>query len=82
MRAPVNAERVRRFMRELAVDSRAAGRVYLTGGAVGRAAALARQYGRYRHQELFDAIEGETYRYPAVDAPSFRRAVESTVKLQ
>lgn len=32
--------------------------------------------------ELFEAIEGEIYRYPAVDASSFRRAVESTVKLQ
>lgn len=33
MREPVNADRLRRFMRELAVRSRASGRVYLTGGA-------------------------------------------------
>lgn len=33
MREPVDADRLRRFMRELAVRSRAAGRVYLTGGA-------------------------------------------------
>ncbi len=33
MREPVDAERLRRFMRELALRSRAAGRVYLTGGA-------------------------------------------------
>lgn len=33
MRAPVTADRLRRFMRELAVRSHASGRVYLTGGA-------------------------------------------------
>lgn len=33
MREPVDAERLRRFMRELALRSRATGRVYLTGGA-------------------------------------------------
>lgn len=33
MREPVNAERVGRFMRELATRSRGTGRVYLTGGA-------------------------------------------------
>lgn len=33
MREPVDAERLRRFMRELARRSRATGRVYLTGGA-------------------------------------------------
>lgn len=33
MREPVDADRVRRFMRELAIRSRASGRVYLTGGA-------------------------------------------------
>jgi hypothetical protein len=33
MRDPVDAEGVRRFMRELAVRSRATGRIYLTGGA-------------------------------------------------
>jgi hypothetical protein len=33
MRAPVDVERLRRFMRELAVRSGASGRVYLTGGA-------------------------------------------------
>jgi hypothetical protein len=33
MREAVDAVRVRAFMRELAKDSRAAGRVYLTGGA-------------------------------------------------
>lgn len=33
MREPVNADRLRRFMRELATRSRASGRVYLTGGA-------------------------------------------------
>src|SRR5688500_8215820 len=33
MREPVDAERLRRFMRELALRSRASGRVYLTGGA-------------------------------------------------
>lgn len=33
MREPVDADRLRRFMRELAVRSRANGRVYLTGGA-------------------------------------------------
>ncbi|HWQ00124.1 MAG TPA: DUF6036 family nucleotidyltransferase [Vicinamibacterales bacterium] len=27
--------------------------------------------------EYFAAIEGELYRYPAIDAPSFRRAVEA-----
>ena len=33
MREAVNAERLRRFMRELAARSQASGRVYLTGGA-------------------------------------------------
>lgn len=33
MREPVDAERLHRFMRELALRSRATGRVYLTGGA-------------------------------------------------
>lgn len=33
MREPVDASRLRRFMRELATRSRATGRVYLTGGA-------------------------------------------------
>ena len=33
MREPVNANRVERFMRELAAISRGSGRVYLTGGA-------------------------------------------------
>lgn len=33
MREPVNADRLRLFMRELAVRSRASGRVYITGGA-------------------------------------------------
>jgi hypothetical protein len=33
MREPVDAERLQRFMRELATRSRATGRVYLTGGA-------------------------------------------------
>ena len=33
MREPVNADRLRRFMRELATRSRAAGRIYFTGGA-------------------------------------------------
>jgi uncharacterized nucleotidyltransferase DUF6036 len=33
MREVVDAARVRGFMRELAIDSRAAGRVYITGGA-------------------------------------------------
>jgi hypothetical protein len=33
MRQPVTADRLHRFMRELAVRSRATGRVYLTGGA-------------------------------------------------
>lgn len=29
-----------------------------------------------RLSELFTAIEGQLYRYPAIDAPSFRQAVE------
>lgn len=33
MREPVDADRLHRFMRELAIRSRAVGRVYLTGGA-------------------------------------------------
>jgi hypothetical protein len=33
MREPVDADRLHRFMRELAVRSRASGRIYLTGGA-------------------------------------------------
>jgi hypothetical protein len=33
MREPVSVDRVREFMRQLARRSRAAGRVYLTGGA-------------------------------------------------
>jgi hypothetical protein len=33
MREPVTADRLRRFMRELALRSHATGRVYLTGGA-------------------------------------------------
>lgn len=32
--------------------------------------------------ELFQRIEPELYRYPAIDPPTFRRAVESFVRLQ
>jgi hypothetical protein len=34
---------------------------------------------RDRLRELFAEIEPELYRYPAIDPPSFRRRVESTV---
>lgn len=30
--------------------------------------------------ELFEEIEPELYRYPAIDPPSFRRAVEELVR--
>jgi hypothetical protein len=33
-----------------------------------------------RALEYFERIEPELYRFPAVDAPSFRRAVEATFK--
>jgi hypothetical protein len=32
-----------------------------------------------RLRELYDAIEPELYRYPALDGPSFRRAVEAAL---
>lgn len=32
--------------------------------------------------ELFDAIEPALYRFPAIDPPSFRRAVEAVVRGQ
>jgi len=32
-----------------------------------------------RLHALFEAIEPELYRYPAIDPPSFRRAVETTI---
>jgi non-ribosomal peptide synthetase component F len=32
--------------------------------------------------EYFDAIEGDLYRFPALDAASFRRAVEAAVRAQ
>jgi hypothetical protein len=32
--------------------------------------------------ELFTAIEPQLYRYPAIDAARFRKAVESAVALQ
>lgn len=35
-----------------------------------------------RLAELFTRIEPELYRYPAIDGPAFRRAVESTLRLQ
>ena len=174
MREPVNAERLHRFMRDLAARSRASGRVYLTGGASAvllawrsstvdvditvipdddrvlrvlpelkeslhinvelaspahfiptlpgweeRSPFIAREgtlsfhhYDFYsqclskierghrkdqnvvnamlssglvapqRHLALFERIEPELYRYPAIDAASFRRAVLSVVPLQ
>ena len=174
MRAPVDAARVLRFMRELAAESRATGRVYVTGGATAvllewrdstvdidikilpeddrvlrvipalkerlninvelaspadfiptlpgweeRSRFIAREEAlsfyhydfyaqclakiershrkdlvdvrmmlanglveRQRLMALFEAIEPELYRFPAVDAESFRRAVESTAHLQ
>lgn len=33
-----------------------------------------------RLQELFDGMVGELYRYPAIDPPTFRAAVERTVE--
>ena len=33
----------------------------------------------HRLLELFNAIEDQLYRYPALDPPAFRRAVERTV---
>lgn len=33
-------------------------------------------------RQLFDQIEPELYRYPAINPPSFRAAVETLVKLQ
>jgi hypothetical protein len=174
MRQPVNADRVREFMRMLAVRSRAAGRVYLTGGSsavllqwrtstldidikilpeddrvlrvlpelkeelnvnvelaspsdfipplpgweerspfIAREATLSFHHYDFYSQclakierghrkdaadvammianglvkqdkllDLFERIEPELYRYPALDPPSFRRAVESFVRLQ
>jgi uncharacterized nucleotidyltransferase DUF6036 len=32
-----------------------------------------------RLMELFEQIESELYRYPAINAPTFRRAVETTI---
>lgn len=32
--------------------------------------------------ELFAMIEPQLYRYPAIDAARFRKAVEATVRLQ
>lgn len=174
MREPVNADRVRKFMRMLAVRSRAEGRVYLTGGGsavllewrastldidikifpeddrvlrvipelkeqlnvnvelaspadfipplpgweerslfIAREGTLSFHHYDFYSQclakierghrkdsadvammkagglvkqekllELFERIEPELYRYPAIDPPSFRRAVESFVRLQ
>jgi hypothetical protein len=31
-------------------------------------------------RKLFDAIEPQLYRYPAIDAPAFRRALEKTIE--
>jgi hypothetical protein len=33
-------------------------------------------------REYFDAIEGDLYRFPAIDAASFRRAVETAIRDQ
>ena len=35
---------------------------------------------RARLRDLFDAIEPELFRYPAIDAPTFRRAVELQIQ--
>lgn len=35
---------------------------------------------RERLRALFEAIEPQLYRYPAIDAASFRRAVEATIQ--
>lgn len=56
MRTLVDADRIRRFMREM-----------LKRGLIDRA----------RLREHFDRIEPRLHRFPAIDPPAFRRAVDA-----
>jgi|AP82_1055514.scaffolds.fasta_scaffold451737_2 hypothetical protein len=64
MRRPVDKTLIGRFCRELGQEAKSNGRVYFTGDAP-------------RLLELFQRIESELYRFPAVDPPTLRRRVEA-----
>ena len=99
MRRPVDAERIRAFMRALGAEADRPGRVYLTGGATAVLlgwrettididlkfaqdetdveAMLSRGLvDRAVLRRLFDEIEPVLFRFPAIDARAYRRAVE------
>ena len=66
MRQLADAEQIRALMRSLSAEARADALVYLTGGATAVGSA--------------EEIEPLLYRFPAVDAASFRRRVERTLR--
>lgn len=74
MRARVDAARLDVLMRHLGAAARHPGRVYFTGGAT---AVL--QGWRPSTIEFLTRIEPALTRYPALDPPSFKRAVEAVV---
>lgn len=81
MRQRLNEERLRAFMRGLAREATAEGRVYITGG--GSAVLLGWRESTLdvdiKLLSLFERIRSELYRYPAI---SPRRFEERVRKLQ
>jgi hypothetical protein len=82
MRQVADAGRIRRFLGALADAGEATARVYFTGGATAvllgwRSSSIDVDIKIVPgHDHLFRAIEADLYRFPAVDAGSFRRAME------
>lgn len=69
MRSLATRDRIEAFIERLGDAADSEGTVYLSRGFVDRALV----------SRLFDEIEPELYRFPAVDAASFRARVESVV---
>lgn len=89
MRPLADAEQIRRLMRRLGAEAAEDGAVYLTGGATKlerghvhdledvKALVERGLVDPQRALAYFDEIEGELYRYPALDPKSFRERVEA-----
>lgn len=77
MRADVDALNLLTFMRELATRSRGSQPVHRPG-AIPRLSSVEPS----KLLALFQRIEANLVRYPAIDAADFRRAVLATVNLQ
>lgn len=75
MRELTDADRLRRFMQALGAEADREARVYLTGGAT----AVLLGWRRTTIDADIAVFPESVYRYPAIDPPSFRRAVEDAL---